>query len=139
MFYTIILAAAGTIGSASAQSGYQKTIAYNGNKKISKDYGRPAIVIKTTNINYHDAYFLYKEKQEKIENINHEFDQKIAFVKHDRHLNKRQKERQIEVLQNQRKNEISKVEFQFAQNDHKANSKSFGHDEHKWWTTSFNY
>ncbi len=127
-FYTIILVASGTIGSASAQSFNHKSVAYNDHKKID-DHARPMIFVKSYDINYNDAYFLYKEKQEKIEKINHEFDQKINFVIHDRHLNKREKARQIDWLQDQRKREINKLEFQFAQNDH---HKSFGHDGHKW-------
>ncbi len=130
--FTIILVAAGTIGSASAQSNYQKSIAYNGNKKMSNDYGHPAIVVKTNSINYNDAVFAYKEKQAKIEKINHEYDQKIAFVKNNRHLNRRQKAKQIQILQNQRKNEISKAEFQYAKSNHNAKDKTSGHDSHKW-------
>lgn len=66
---------------------------------------------KTNGGNYNDAYFSYKVKEAKLEMINHEYDQKIAFVNHDRHLNGWQKSKQIQMLQNQRKNKISKVAF----------------------------
>ena len=130
--FTIILAAAGTISFASAQSIDHKSMAYNDHQKISNDHARPSIDVKSYNINYNDAYYPNKEKEARIENINREFDQKIAFVKHDRRLTKREKNRQIQMLQNQRKNEISSVEFQYAKNDHRSDNRNFGHDEHKW-------
>jgi hypothetical protein len=128
--FTIILAAAGTISFASAQS--HKSIAYNDNKQMSDAYDQHASFGKSNSIAYNDAYFSYKEKQAKLDKINREFDQKIAFVKYDRHLRNREKSKQIKLLENQRKNEISKVEFQFAKSNHKAGNKTFGHDSHKW-------
>lgn len=130
--FTIILAAAGTISSASAQSINQKSIAYNDHSKMSNQYDQHATFGKTNNIAYKDGYFSYKEKEVALAKINREFDQKIAFVIHDRHLNGRGKSRQIQMLQNQRKNEISKVEFQYAKSNQYAISKKGGHDTHKW-------
>jgi len=127
--FTIMLVAAGTISFASAQS--YKSIADNDNKKMN-DYNKHATLGKTSSVTYNDAYFSYKEKEAKLEKINREFDQKIAFVKNSRHLRKGQKAKQIKLLQNQKKNEISKVEFQYAASNHKADSKNFGHDSHKW-------
>lgn len=130
--FTIILVAAGTIGSASAQSNYQKSMAYNGNKKMKNVYRQPAIVVKPNNINYNDASFYYKEKEAKMAHVNHKFDQKIVFIKNDRHLNGRQKAKQIQLLQNQRKSELSKVDWQYAKSSHTITGKTSGHDAHKW-------
>ncbi|HUZ61677.1 MAG TPA: hypothetical protein VMU83_23065 [Hanamia sp.] len=129
---TIILAAAGTIGSASAQSNFQKSIAYNDSKKMTNDYDQHANFGKTNTVIYKDAYFSYKEKVATLAKINREFDQKIVFVKQTRHLNGWQKTNQIQLLQNQRKNEIKKVEFQYAKSNQYAMSKTSGHDSHKW-------
>jgi len=126
--FTIMLVAAGTISFASAQS--HKSTAYNDNKKMN-DYNQYANFGKTNNVAYNDAYFSQKEKAANLERINREFDQKIFFVKSDRHLRNWQKAKQIKLLQNQRKNEISMVEFQYAAKNHKASSKH-GYDPHKW-------
>lgn len=125
--FTIILAGAGGISFASAQS--HKSIAYNDSKKISKSYNNSAAFDKVNSVTYNDAYFSYKEKEAKLAKINREFDQKIAFVNHDRHLRGWQKTKQIQMLQAQRKSEINKVEFQYAKSNH---GKTFGHDTHKW-------
>ena len=130
--FTIILAAAGTIGAASAQSFDHKSVAYNDHQKINNDHARPSFIVKRNDVNYNDAYFSYKEKQEKIERINHDYDQKIASVKYDRRLSRKAKARQIDWLQSQRKNELSKVDFQYAKSGHKTANKSFGRNEHKW-------
>lgn len=124
--FTIILAAAGTISAASAQSNHQKSIAYNDHKVISNDYGHQGSYGKTNSVNYNDVYFSRKEKEAKLASINHEFDQKIAFVKSNRHLSGRQKAKQIQLLENQRKNELKKVAYQYAP------TKKGGHETHKW-------
>jgi hypothetical protein len=127
--FTIIVVAASTISFASAQS--HKSIAYNDNKKLN-NYNQHANFGNTSKVAYKDSYFSYKEKEAKLAKINHEFDQKIAFIKNDRHLKGRKKMKQIQLLQNQRKDEISRVEFQYAASNHKPDSKTFGHDSHKW-------
>ena len=129
--FTIILAAAGTIGSTSAQSINQKSIAYNNNKKMSNVYDQPATFGKTKSVAYNDAYFSYKAKESKLAFINHGYDQKIALVKSNRHLSGKQKAKQIQLLQNQRKNEINKVELQYAKSNQKGSIKTSGHDVHK--------
>ena len=128
--FTIILVAAGTISFASAQS--HKSIAYNDNKKMSSAYDQHSSSGKSNNVAYNDAYFSYKETEAKMEKINREFDQKIAFVKNRWHLTGREKAKQIRLLQNQRKNEISQVEFQYAKSNHKTGWKHSGHDSHQW-------
>jgi hypothetical protein len=127
--FTIMLVAAATISCAFAQS--NKSIAFNDNKKMI-GYDQHAAFGKISNVAYKDANFSYRQKKAKLEKINREFDQKIVFVKNDRHLKGRKKVEKIQLLQNQRKNEISKVEFQYAASNHKADSKTFGHDSHKW-------
>jgi hypothetical protein len=124
--FTIMLVAAGTIGVASAQS--DKGIAFNGGKKMS-NYQHAGFG-KGNMVSHNDA-FLFKQKEAKIGQINREFGQKIFLIKNDRHLRSGQKVRQIRMLQNQRKNEISKIEFQYAQNQ-KAGKKMYGNDSHNW-------
>ncbi len=127
--FTIMLVAAATISSASAQS--NKSFAFNDHKKMIGYDQHPAFG-NISNVTYKDANFSYGQKEAKLEKINREFEQKIAFVKNDRHLKGWEKGKQIQLLQNQRKNEISKVEFQYAASNHKADGKKFGHDSHKW-------
>ncbi len=67
-----------------------------------------------------------------MQQINREFDQRIASVKNSRRLNRRGKAREIQSLQSQRKNEINKVEYQYEKSNQKAYSKATGHDSHKW-------
>lgn len=120
--FTLILITAGTIGAASAQTGKHESVAYNDSKKMSDHHD--AAFSKTGSIAFNDALFSYKAKEAKLKEIDREFDHKIALVKMNWHLSNRQKARQIQLLQDQRKNEISKVEFEF--------SKSNTHDSHKW-------
>ena len=130
--FTIILVAAGTIGAASAQSKHQKSVAYNDHSKNNYGYNDHAGYGKSNTAGYNDSYNSYKEKQQQPERINREYDQKMAFVKNDRHLTWRQKAKQIDWLRDQRKNGISKVEYRYAKNDHYGNRRTAGHDEHKW-------
>ena len=124
--FTMILFAAGTISFASAQSPRRKNIAFNDNKKAGNDYDAHSNIASHSGVAYNDHYFSYKEKQVKLQMINREYDQKIASVKSKRHLNAWEKTKQIQWLQSQRKDEISKLEFQYAK------SNSSGHDLHKW-------
>ncbi len=130
--FTIILAAAGTISAASAQSGHQKSMANKDSKKMSKSYHQQPTFGKTNAAPYNDAYFSYQAKEATLEKINREFDQKIVFVKNDRHINGWEKAKQIQLLENQRKNEISNMDFQYAKSNQYAISKTSGHDAHKW-------
>ena len=128
--FTIILAAAGTIGAASAQSINQKSIAYNDHSKMSNERGFTSNHATTSMVNYNEANFS-KAKAAKMGMSNHEYDQKIASLNNNRHLRSRQKTKQIQWLQNHRKNEISKVRFQGAKGSHIATRKTAGHQSHK--------
>ena len=128
--FTIILAAAGTIGAASAQSINQKNIAYNEHSKMTNERGLKSNHTTTTMVNYNDANFS-KAKAAKLEMINHEYDQKMASVKNNPHLSSRQKTKQIQMLQNQRKDEMNKVKMQYAKSSHKTASKTVYHQSHK--------
>ena len=130
--FTMILFAAGTISFASAQSHNQKDVAWNNNKQVSNVYNQHSGYDKSNSVSYNDNYFSYKQMQEKIARINREYDQKIATVRSNRFLKNRQKSKQIELLQNQKKNEISKVQFQYTKSNQKADRKTPGHDSHKW-------
>ena len=130
--FTIILVAAGTISFASAQSNNQRNIARNDNKKINTDYKQHSSFEKTNSVAYNDNYFSYKEKQQKLEMINREYDQKIVSVKYNRHLSGREKSNQIQWLQSQRKNEITREEYQYAKNNQKVKSRDSFHAAKKW-------
>ncbi|MEP7253585.1 MAG: hypothetical protein ABI683_14435 [Ginsengibacter sp.] len=130
--FTMILFAAGTISFASAQSHNQKDIARNDNRKVSNVYDQHSGYAKNNSVSYNDNYFSYKEMQKRIVRINREYDQRIAAVRSNRFLKNRQKNKQIEFLQNQKKNEISKVQFQYAKSNQKTDRKTPHHDSHKW-------
>lgn len=122
--FTIILAAAGTFSFASAQSFNGKNVVFNGHKKVVADHDQRNSYGDTNSVNYNDAKFTYRQKQAKIAAINGQFDQQIAFVKNNRRLNNREKNKQIQVLQNERNNEIKKLDFQYAATDHKSDSRN---------------
>lgn len=129
--FTIILVAAGTIGAASAQSRHEKNVAYNDHSKNSYGYDNHSSYGKSNTAGYNNGYNSYHEKQQQLERINRGYDQKIAFVQNNRRLNRRQKAKQIDRLQDQRQKEMSQVEYQYGNYGHEADSRSFGHDEHK--------
>ncbi|HXS54849.1 MAG TPA: hypothetical protein VN726_01925 [Hanamia sp.] len=129
--FTIILVAAGSISFASAQSfkGYD---GHNNHRKTeSKVIVQNNRFTKTNNVNYNDAKFVYQQKQEKINSINREFDQKIAFV-NNRRLNNWQKTKQIQSLENQRNQALRSLDAQYAATDHRSNSNGSRYDSHKW-------
>ncbi|MEO9032572.1 MAG: hypothetical protein ABI285_04970 [Ginsengibacter sp.] len=130
--FTIILVASGTISFASAQSNNQRNIARNDNKKVNTYYSQHSSFEKTKGVVYNDNYFSYKEKQQKPEMINREYDQKIVSVKYNRHLSGREKSNQIQWLQMQRKNEISRLEYQFEKSNQKVKSRDSFHAAKKW-------
>ncbi|HEY5392692.1 MAG TPA: hypothetical protein VIJ57_11285 [Hanamia sp.] len=131
-FLTIILAAAGTISFASAQPVNGKNVTYNDHKKMIKDYDQHNIYGKTNNVNYNDAKYLYQKKQAKMAAINRDYDQKIAFVKYNRRLSNREKSKQIQLIQNQRNNELKKMDFQYAAAGHQSNDRNAKYDRNKW-------
>ncbi|MGN6604938.1 MAG: hypothetical protein ACTHK8_20955 [Ginsengibacter sp.] len=123
--FTLFIAATGTFGFASAQS-YQKSVAYNDHQKTINDHRQKDIYRQET-ASYPGQFNSYNEKVEK---INREYDRKIAMVENNRHLNRRQKARQIERLQNQRKKELS--QFNYANRYQHSDDKRFDNDKHQW-------
>ncbi|HVZ98541.1 MAG TPA: hypothetical protein VG847_16785 [Chitinophagaceae bacterium] len=119
--FTLLVMAAGTFSIASAQTGKHQSIAYNDSKKIDH---HDASFGKTNGVAFSNGFFSSKIKENKLAAINREYDKKIALVKSNRHLSKKQKAWQIQLLQDQKKKEISKVEMQYA----KGNDP----DAHKW-------
>lgn len=130
--FTIILAAAGTLSFASAQPVNGKNVTYNDHKKMIKDYNQQSIYGKTNNVNYNDAKYVYQQKQDKMAAINREFDQKIVFVEYNYSLSNREKSKQIQLLQNQRNNELKKTDFQYAIAGHQVNDRNGKYDRNKW-------
>lgn len=128
--FTLLVAAAGTIGFASAQGHSSKDMAYTNTKKISTVYDQHAAFDKKSTVAYKDSYMSYKEEQAKIAKINKEFDWKISAVKSNRRLSSREKTKQIQVLKAQQKKEISKVQYDFAKSNQQGRGKMYGHDEY---------
>ena len=126
--FTMLVAAAGTISFATAQSHNGKEIAWNDNKKISNDRDDHNTFDNNKTVGYNDSYFSYKEKMAKLEKINREFDRKIAAVQYNRRLSGREKTKQIRFLQMQQQKEISQLEYQYAKSNQK--NKSYGHERH---------
>jgi hypothetical protein len=126
--FTMLLFTAGTISFAAAQSYNQKNIGNQDSKKINND--QHAAFDKNNSAGYNDSYFSYKEKQAKMEKINRDFDRKIAAVKYNRRLSGREKAKQIQLLERQQQNEISKLEYEYAKNNQKSKGKTNGHDSH---------
>jgi hypothetical protein len=130
--FTIMLVAAGSISFASAQSFKEKNGHQDDHKTANNVVMQNNRLTKTNDVNYNDARFAYQQKQEKISSINREFDQKIAMVNNSRRLNRRQKTKQIQLLQDQRDQALRSLDVQFAAADHRSNSNNSKYDSHKW-------
>jgi hypothetical protein len=126
--FTLLLAAAGTISFASAQPGNRNSTAFNDSRKMSDH--RDDIYNKSNTVVYNDAFFSYKAKQDKIEMIKREYDQKITLVQHNWRLSGWQKAKQIQLLQNRRERELGMVNIQYGVNNHIAPGYTYYHG--KW-------
>jgi len=126
--FTMLLAAAGTISFATAQSHNGKDIAWNDNKKISNDRDDHNAFDNNKNVGYNDSYFSYKEKMARLEKIDREFDKKMTAVKYNRRLSSREKTKQLQLLQMQKQKEINQVEYEYAKSNQK--SKNNGRNSH---------
>jgi hypothetical protein len=127
--FTILLAA-GSVTFASAQSSHN-----NGWNHDEKGNSRDVILGKTVssiydnNVGMHGSYsFDAREKDQQIKDINREFDQKIAAVKWNRHLRPGAKNRQIRMLERQRKEQIREVQMRYENS--RRHDDHF--DNHKW-------
>src|SRR4051812_1721571 len=108
--FTILLAV-GSVTFASAQSS-----SHNGNfgQSNSRDIvlGQSgSSVYKNNNTSYGSYSFTARERDEQIQRINREFDQKMTAVRRDRHLRSGEKTRQIKMLERQRDDQIRQVQM----------------------------
>ena len=72
-------------------------------------------------------------KQSTVQQINREYDYKIAAVRMNRRLNAREKSKQIRSLENQRGQEIARVQFSFGKSSHQYSDNRFAeNNKHKW-------
>ncbi|MEO5593527.1 MAG: hypothetical protein ABIR15_17155 [Chitinophagaceae bacterium] len=72
-------------------------------------------------------------KQSALQQINREYDYKIAAVKMNRRMNGWEKSKQIRKLENQRDAEITRARFRFEKDNHSSrNSKFAENNKHKW-------
>jgi hypothetical protein len=72
-------------------------------------------------------------KQSAVQQINHEYDYKIAAVRMDRHLRSWEKSKQIHNLENQRDAEIHRAQFSFEKDNHYYGDNRFNKSNaHKW-------
>ena len=77
--------------------------------------------------------YAFNGKQSAMQQINHEYDYKIAMVKMDRHLNGWEKSRQIRKLENQRDAELSRMQYRFEKDNQHYSDGRFGkNNAHKW-------
>ncbi|CAN5617213.1 hypothetical protein BH11BAC3_BH11BAC3_01390 [soil metagenome] len=123
--FTLVLFAAGTISFASAQT-------HNQTKNITVDYAhQPGYDNHSTG--YTTATFTYKEKEAQLSKINRSFNQQTADVKHNRRMNSWEKSKQIRLLEKQRSEAISQVEYRFAKNNQRDIGGHFdNNNSHKW-------
>jgi hypothetical protein len=120
--FTLGLLAAGTFSIAAAQSNTKKGSPYNSNqhetKAIGNDYNQQQGFDKNKTVAYNNSYFFVKEKEAQIQQINRAFDQKIAFVKMNRHFRGKEKYKMIRELEIQRMDEIAQVQYRFEKSNH---------------------
>lgn len=127
--FTILLAA-GTVTFASAQSKESWGHDQRGN---SRDvvYGQSNSNVYRNNTNDYNSYsFDLRNRDEQIQKINWEFDQKIKSVKRDRHLRFYEKSGQIQMLERQREEQIREVQMHFSGTRDKHDDNRF--NTHKW-------
>jgi hypothetical protein len=80
-----------------------------------------------------NAGYSVNEKQSTMQQINREYDYKIAAVRMNRHLNGWEKSKQIRKLENQRDAEISRIRFRFEKDNHQYSNNRFAEtNKHKW-------
>ena len=82
------------------------------------------------NHKYDNGYAFNKTSFE-VQKINREYDYKIASVKMDRHLNRREKERQIRYLETQRMFEINRAQ-RFNKYDDRYNDHKLADNKRRW-------
>ncbi|MDN3657886.1 hypothetical protein QWZ08_19695 [Ferruginibacter paludis] len=133
--FTLVLSAAGTISIAAAQSRDQRNNPYSSSKYETKavvtDYNHQRGFDKNKSDAYNVPSFYFKEKEQQIEKINRTFDWKIDAVKMNRHLRGFEKNKQIRMLQNQRKEAIAQVQYRYETSNHHNVGFEKKHD-HKW-------
>ena len=79
------------------------------------------------------AGYTTRSKQFSIQQINREYDFKIAAVKMDRYMSRREKSKQVRKLENQRNAEIASVQFKFDHDNHHYGDDRFKKDDgHRW-------
>jgi hypothetical protein len=103
-----LLFAVGAISIASAQSkGF--------------DHGKPG------------AVYSFNGKQSALQQIDREYDYKIAVIKMNRRMNPWEKSKQIRSLENQRDREISQVQYRFEDSHGRYEDKRFAkNNTHRW-------
>jgi DNA-binding helix-hairpin-helix protein with protein kinase domain len=130
--FTIILAV-GTVTFASAQSSSHDGKWSSNDKGSSRDMvlgNHNSNEYKSNSYNYNPFSFSTGDRDEQIQRINREFDQKITEVKWDRHLRSRQKTKQITMLEKQRDEQIRQIQMHFSD----SRDRNFHQDDHnrKW-------
>ncbi|MEO6230304.1 MAG: hypothetical protein ABJB11_14220 [Ferruginibacter sp.] len=136
--FTLVLLAAGTISFANAQTHNQKnnTDKYSNNQTKSQrdDDAHQSGYDNNHSTGYATATFTYKEKEAQLSKINRLFNQQIVDVKHNRRLNSWEKSKQIRLLEKQRSEAISQVEYRFAKSNHRDIGGHFdnNNNSHKW-------
>lgn len=113
--FTILLAA-GTVTFASAQS------SHSGNMGDGRESSRDVVlgqsnsnVYRGNSVDYTSSFSI-RERDQQIQRINREFDQKIAAVKRDRHMRSNERSREIRILERQRDEQIRQVQQRYDNN-----------------------
>ena len=83
---------------------------------FAQDHSRDAkdMTYSYAKTSVYSSSFSSREKDAQIEKINRDFDWKIASVQHDRRLSRREKERNISMLQRQKNDQIQDVMRRFS-------------------------
>ena len=78
-----------------------------------------------------DNGYAFNKTSFEVQKINREYDYKIAAVKVDRHLSRREKERQIRYLETQRMFETNRVQ-RFNKYDDRYNDRKLADNRRRW-------
>ncbi|MEO7490033.1 MAG: hypothetical protein ABIU77_23150 [Ferruginibacter sp.] len=133
--FTLALLTTGTISIAAAQSNDHRNSPYANNKNEVKafgnDYHQQPGFDKNKTVAYNVPSFYFKEKEAQIEKINRTFEWKINAVKMNRHLRGFEKNKQIRMFDNQRREAIAQVQHRYDTSSHHDVGFEKNND-HKW-------
>jgi hypothetical protein len=122
----------GSIGFASAQSKSSPQYNKDWSAQSGHEQSHQSGSYGSNSTGYNSFGMSARERDQQIQSINREFDQKIAAVKWDRHLRSREKNRQIQMMDRQRNEQIKQVQMHFS-GKNRYDDRGYGQKDNRKW------